>query len=309
VRSWIVLLSCAGLWGCGGLDPSRGLQADLRVSGGQFHEGSPSVAPGDAGAPATGDSDASADALPTVVSVNTKNLVVWPGQAGKSLQVLTSPQARTVAAWLDHDEGYWVVPVADESIDNRPDLELSMLVDFSPNAALGVRKLWFAAADEHGRFGPAIYLPYHFVDQVPDGDLVIRLTWEQNMDLDLIVVDPDGSTLSPAGYVDAEGAAISSGADGGTPYYYFDSNSDCRIDGDRRENAVYPSAPPSGTYRVYVRLNRSCGVDETGWTVDVYRHGKKIASRRGQTFGFQVDTPHGGPDGPGMFVTDVIIGH
>lgn len=281
-----------------GVSPSRGLEAELHVADGQYDEG---AFPADIDAP----SEAS-EGAPEIHSISSRNNTVRQGQADKTVGLLVSPTARTVAIWLEDDVGYWTVPAAVASVESAPDLEVQALLAFSRSTALGERRLWFAAADSRARYGSPSALTLRVVEPIPTGQLVVSLSWAQDMDLDLVVVQPDGATLSADGLFDAAGGKLPQ--DGDTaPVVDIDSNQACRIDGRRTENAIYPEVSLPGSYEIYARIAQACGAPQTGWQLRIFLDGKEVGSTSGQFYARLADTPNGGPSGPGLFVTRISV--
>jgi hypothetical protein len=68
---------------------------------------------------------------------------------------------------------------------------------------------------------------------------------------------------------------------GGYGYIDDDSNANCIIDGLRREDAIWPSAPPSGQYMVRVDAASLCGQPIAHWSVAVRLEGREIANASG----------------------------
>jgi hypothetical protein len=50
-------------------------------------------------------------------------------------------------------------------------------VDFDRSMSLGLAKVWFAASDADGRYGPARALDLTILDDVPSAPLVVSLSW------------------------------------------------------------------------------------------------------------------------------------
>lgn len=100
--------------------------------------------------------------------------------------------------------------------------------------------------------------------EVGTGDVQVSVSWNEDVDVDLYVVDPNGETIyygSPSS---------SSGGD-----LDLDSNPSCSIDGIRNENVTWPlGEAPSGTYEVRLNLYADCGIDQTSWVVTVQAVGR-----------------------------------
>jgi len=290
---------------CGdGLDPQSGVEAELRVtSEAQYHEDAFPVDQ-DADAGLSGLSGDAGALAPQVISFDTRGTTIRPGQS-KKMKGLASSATRTLAVQIEGDRGYWSIPVDVVSAESAPNLQFAADMSFARTLKPGPLKLWFAAANAEGEYGAARFLAMKVLDTAAQGELVVVLDWNQDMDLDLVVVGPDGSLVSAEdGYVDREGSRITGEQ---SPEVDRDSNSDCKIDGIRSESAIYPVKPAAGAYKVFVRTGAPCGVASTSWRVQVYRGGALKGAVVGASYAAQYDTPNGGPDGLGVFATSFNV--
>jgi len=109
---------------------------------------------------------------------------------------------------------------------------------------------------------------------------VFSLRWDTEADLDLRVVDPSGTEVW------SRKVSASPVPPGGDPSLQqggildFDSNSQCVIDGRRREN-VFFTQPPSGHYLARVDTFSLCGEPLARWTLAVMLDGVVIAQSHG----------------------------
>lgn len=261
--------------GCGGVDATRGLDAWLRVAGGQFFSGELPVTPETSGA----------GAGPHVLAIDSLNNTVRPGQRNKGLSGRVDPEAQAVALALDGDAGYWTLPVGSPDLVNPGSLSWSARVDLSSRAPLGTRPLRVAAVTPDGHFGPASDLNLRIQGDAPDGALVITLAWENETDLDLHVVTPDGTEVwarnlntyqPPAPGEPYDPAAVLAGG-----WLDQDSNSQCVLDGRRRESVAWKQAPPAGHYLVRVDAFSLCGQAQSRWTVRATLRGEELGSASG----------------------------
>jgi hypothetical protein len=284
------------------IEVTNGLAAKLRVAGGQYREDD---FPADTTlttpvVPPTPVSDGGVLPPPRISSLESLNNSVKRGTVGKNIRVVVSENARTVAIGLEGDPGYWLVPVAARSIEFAPDLELSATLDFDRTILLGPARLWFAASDADGHYGAPRSLDLTILDDVPSAPLLVSLTWTANVDLDLVVLQPDGKVVT--------NKAVRSAADGPSAARIdLDSNAGCVIDGHRSENALFTQTP-IGEYRVFVRQASACGVPTTGWTVRVLREGVEVDRISGASYAYETDLPNGGPSGPGRLALRFNIG-
>jgi hypothetical protein len=112
---------------------------------------------------------------------------------------------------------------------------------------------------------------------------VVTLRWDDNFDLDLHVVTPDGTDINPRHPL----VPAAAGTPPPTPdspailcsplrLATFDACIDrdslgsCIPDGLRQEDVIFTSAPAPGPYRVYVDPFAPCGQPAVRFTVSVY---------------------------------------
>jgi hypothetical protein len=103
---------------------------------------------------------------------------------------------------------------------------------------------------------------------------VISLSWDTEVDLDLVVVTPTGKVVGAKAPTTAtDGAPIPPAVinDPSTGQLSRDSNADCEIDGIRVESLVFPGEPPAGDYRVYASLHSACGEASVNFRLVLYR--------------------------------------
>lgn len=102
------------------------------------------------------------------------------------------------------------------------------------------------------------------VVEVGTGDVQVSVSWNEDVDADLYVVDPEGETIYYGATTSSSGGELD-----------LDSNPSCQIDGIRNENVTWPTGEaPSGTYEVRLNLYADCGIDRTSWVVTVQAVGR-----------------------------------
>jgi hypothetical protein len=256
-----------------------GAAEPLVVESAQFFSG---ALPGSAPIPSSDDGGAQGQPTGTqVVDVNVASRIIHPGEAGMSITGHATTDAQTVAVrFASLGSGYWVVPVGASDPTDNGLLTWSLTVDYGSALPAGPADVLFAAIDANGASGMQQDLPVCIDTPVPDNlnacdptrappAAVVSLVWDTAVDLDLIVQTPNGaivggrktSTAPPA----ADGGATTPGAGDGV--LDRDSNRDCVIDGIQREDAVWQSSPPTGTYQVWVDLYSACGQSAVHFTV------------------------------------------
>lgn len=274
----LVLLGCSG-------DPlTEGLEQPLRVAGGQFQEGDLPGLP-----PLTAD-DVNAGVKPeppNVAGVRLNNSIIASGEAGRPFSGSASRDSQAVGVrFANLGTGYWVIPTAGP--DEADGLEWRFRAAFGHGLPPGKHELLFAAIDADGRSGTQVSVNLCLLPEVPDNlstcipdtappALVVRLTWEAAVDLDLRVVTPTGKVVDPkhptTADADAQGKVDPSGDDIGKVDH--DAFAGCSAsDGRGGENLVFQATPPAGTYLVYAGLFDACGA--SGVTFDVSLHAASV---------------------------------
>lgn len=268
MRRWLVL--ALALAGCGGASPSAGLQARFRLAGAQY-------APGDLG-------DDPRDPAPEVHTVASQNNHVYRGLQGKSISGTLGPGSAAVLVGMKGDAGHWILPV-DALDQNTPgDYTFSGRGSFSPDIQPGTLTLVFRATSADGRVGPPRLQTLTMDPQTAAGALLVELTWDTEADLDLHVRAP----VAGGGTVDVwprKRTALPPPMPGDPPRSEedvdaagkldADSNSQCVIDGQRRETVTWPMDAPAGDYEVRVDAFSLCGEVAARWTVNVYVNGAR----------------------------------
>jgi hypothetical protein len=272
--------------GCSGANPSSGQTAFMRIQNAQFVAGS---------LDSTTDS-----ALPVLHSVALQNNDLFPGVSGKSIGGTAGPGALAVLIGLKGDSGYWIVPVQDPDPANPGDFTFSATASFSPQTVTGdggSLTLIARATDKNGTIGPAWLTDMTMEASHPAGALVISLDWDTQADLDLHVVLPSDAdagvneiwSRKPSGLpLGTQNAMDDAGIESG--YLDWDSNSQCVIDGRRRENVVFPTSAPIGNFRVRVDTFSLCSELTARWRVQVFSQGSDTPSLTAYGQSTDVDT-------------------
>lgn len=96
------------------------------------------------------------------------------------------------------------------------------------------------------------------VTTVGTGDVQISVTWDSPADVDLHVIEPNGTEIFFGAPRSSTGGELD-----------LDSNAGCS-DGPRAENISWPSGrAPSGTYTVRLSYRSNCGAPETNFVICV----------------------------------------
>jgi hypothetical protein len=299
LKRLVAALACSSwaLSACGsGATSDQGLGSRMQVEGAQFVPGPlPSLS-------ASG---------PHVASVEFPTNTIWPGRADKPFQGSLDPQATAAAVALGGDDGYWIVTagVPDFATPTLPTFQGT--ASFAATLSPGQYTFQANAIDANGIFGPTATVALTAIDASPAsappvGALVVTLTWDTEADLDLHVVDPLGNEIYHGDPSSMPAFAGEQPADAGSyGYLDFDSNADCIIDGLRREDVIWPNAPPSGTYLVRVDTPSLCGQPIANFQVRVVLEGVAIGSASGVSLDSDTWGPHG--RGAGELVLSFVV--
>lgn len=255
---------------------------------------------------------------PDVTALETANLTVRQGQGGKAFSGRASSDASSIAIALDGvGSGYWVVPTG--ALDTATEeLTWSISADFDLSIRPGSYALQVVAIDESGQAGDQLLQNLCVTGVVPDNGracsddatppaAVISLQWDAPVDLDLMVVTPDGATIG----------SKNTAADGGMPEQDAqldrDSNAGCVNDAIRAENVVWNDAPPEGRYHVYVNLFDACKQPSVRFSVGVYTAdptddgSAPVLTRHLRRSGELLDIAADPRPASGLFITDVTF--
>jgi hypothetical protein len=236
------------------------------------------------------------DGGPELVTLTTANTQVRAGIQSKTFTGVAAKGAEVISLSFSGEKGHWLVPTTNVSTENMQQVTFSAQASFSPRLKGGTYQVIARALDSQGRAGAPQSLDVTVVESiVPDGALVVSLTWDTQSDLDLHVVTPDNTelwagkinTYNPptVGIIDPEQVAA-----GGI--LLFDSNSQCVLDGQREEDAVWTRTPPSGHYVVRVDTFSLCGQPGANWRLEARLNGTVIGSSTGSSVDADTRLPH-----------------
>jgi hypothetical protein len=285
-----------GLAACDdGVQSDDGLDALMQVQGAQFFRGA--LPQGNPAGPAVG-------------AMRTISQQLRVGQTDRQLSGSVQNTAMSVALGLSGDDGYWVKPVGGADPILSDQLTFDALLSFSRFIGAGDHDVLVTASDSQGRFGPPSPMRFTFVDPnaPPQADLVFSLKWDVDADLDLHVVQPDGTEIwsrKITAYDPPVVGPIDQMAADAAGYLDFDSNSQCNIDGRNIENVIFKSNPPSGHYLARVDTFSLCGQTSARWTLTVTLHGAVVASAAGVSLPSDTRFPH--ERGAGALAAEVDV--
>lgn len=285
MRAVALLLVCAAA--CGGVDAPLALDEPIVARGAQFV---PGPLPGDP-------PDATATGEPRAITiVESTSSLLQLGDASKQVGGRTSTDAVAVGVALgDTGSGYWVAPVGAPDPTAGGEYQFGFDLAIGWDVPLGPSALALVAIDADGRAGRQRSVPVCIVPRVPDNaascdasaappDTVIALTWDTDVDLDLLVMgDTTGATLD------------------------HDAGANCSHDGLRREDLVWQGAPEPGTYLVFARLADACGAGIVHFRATVYRaDGPQLVEQR-HVDGSMLANNADGSQGVGTFLLQVDL--
>lgn len=254
------------LLACVSADQSSGASEPVQVRDGTFHPGELPV-------------DDTA-ASPHVLYVSSVGYVVTQGDANAGYSGLASTDAWSIAVAVpDVGTGYWVVPVDGPDVTQDDNLLFDLTVDFTRDVPYGLQTISFVSLDGEGNPGPRYdatlcVLPdyadknYAACDpETPPQDTILSLSWNTDVDLDLVVVTPAGKVVrseSASTHVDDEDTSVEG-------VLTRDSNSNCVIDSVRLESLVFEEEPPAGDYEVFASLFSPCGQASVDYALSLFQ--------------------------------------
>ncbi len=255
MRALLLSVLALELAACGpSVAADSGRDARLQVAGGTFSRG---AFPEPRGGPA-------------VLAAYLGRVDLRRGEQDKSFSGVLEAGATAAAIALDGDAGFWTVPAGFPLPESPESPSFSAPLSFSRDVAIGPARLLVWAANQRGDFGDALPVKFRFVPApVPEGELVVALTWDPASDLDLHVVDANGVEIDKDDMIAGAGRLD------------VDSNAECAIDGRNNENAIWKSGPPQGRYLVRVDPFSLCGAPIARWRVDVWLRGELVTAAEG----------------------------
>jgi hypothetical protein len=255
------------------LASDTGLEAVVRVTGAEFYRGAIDTL-ADTGGPA-------------VVDVLNSQPVITPGLQNKSISGRLDPGSTAVAIGLAGDVGYWILPadVPDADSPTQPTFHASL--SFSPSLPQPTYDLMVRAVSPPGAIGPATHTALEVEQSLPPtGTLVVSLWWDTESDLDLHVVDANGTEIWTGNINAYDPYATNPTTDAGAwnegGILDFDSNAGCVIDGRCNENVVWTATPPAGDYVARVDTFSLCGNSAARWTMEAWLGGISLGRVAGE---------------------------
>jgi hypothetical protein len=204
---------------------------------------------------------------------------------------------------LGRTNGYWIARV--DQLEPLFNGQVSASLEFDVSIALppGNYEIELSGVSGDARYGPRATAPLTIVPRVPpNAPVVIRLRWDNTVDLDLQVRGPDGTLLSPKHPSTAPPTLPDAGTAPGYGRLEGDSIASCVDDGLREEDVVFDAPPVPGKYSIYVNPFDLCGEIGANYDVAVLRTGNVTDRWLGRVSAIEVQQ---GGFGLGDFVSEV----
>lgn len=261
--------------------PDAATDAQLQVRGAQFFRG-----------------DMPADASGPPVKTVAVSPIVHPGSVARTCSGVMDPSATAIALAIEGDSGYWIVPAGlpDVTAPGFPTFAADLA--FSTRLPVGTRMFLARAVDASGHFGASFAKPLDVTPVTrPTGRFVISLTWDDEADLDLHVVDPHGVEIWKRNINSYEPPPPGASPEApNTPHpggvLDFDANAACVQDGRHAENLVYADKPPSGHYVARVDTFSLCKAAGARWRVEGFVDGASIGAAEGASTDYDTRFSH-----------------
>jgi len=259
---------------CGGVASDTGLEALVRVTGGQFYRGAIDKL--------------SSASTPTVVEVRNSMTVIAPGLLNKQVSGRLDPGSTAMAIGFAGDIGYWILPADVPDSDSPTQPTFHAVLSFALALPAKSYDLIVRAVSASGVFGPAAHVALDAQQTLPPtGTLVVSLWWDTESDLDLHVVDANGTDVWAGNLNSFDAYAATPTTDAGAwnegGILDFDSNAACVLDGRCNENVVWSATPPAGDYLARVDTFSLCESAAARWTVEAFLNGASLGRAKGES--------------------------
>jgi hypothetical protein len=306
MAAWLLLAGCTG-------EPDPiGLGEPIRVRDATLEE---DEFPSDEGGPA-------------ITAIEASGGIWMQGQLDRSLGGRASDASFAVAlALVDLGSGYWTLPVGSRDPSFPGERGWSASFDVGGGVPPGLHRLRTAAVDEAGRAGPPNEIDVCVIDpriptdlsacdpSIAPPDTVFVLSWDEDADVDLVVVTPEGKTVDPrhpTTWLDPPDDPRAVLADPSVGRLDGDSLAGCAPDGRNSESLYWPEAPGvAGLYSIYANLYHSCGYASVRFSLTVYgrreEEGRYRLVRRIESSGVLLARSANGGAGSPLYVTSLVL--
>ncbi|HLV40311.1 hypothetical protein [Xanthomarina sp.] len=202
--------------------------------------------------------EASSDAGLEVYNMNSH--VIPGGTSYATIQTSTRAQKLFIGA-VDRHGYFELVP------ENTSDLNQSFILKINQLNHQDHFTVRMAYLDENNRVSQTVYADV-LVINVGTGALQVSLSFDNDKDVDLHLIEPNGSHIYYGNETSNNGGFLD-----------LDSNPACTIDGVNNENITYPddATIEPGIYYVYVDMYENCDpTTATNFVVSVHLNGEEI---------------------------------
>ena len=197
------------------------------------------------------------------------NQTILPG-GSNPINVETGNSAKSILIGVSGVNGYFNLPVGTENNQNgNRETTVTILLGQGLNQDLSIK---FMASDGNGSFGYPEILDVNYM-YAGTGLLQISLSWDQENDVDLHLIEPNGEEIFYGHSYSGNGGQLD-----------VDSNPACNLDYINNENIFDEDITQieSGEYEVLVDLWANCGIEEnTNYNIVAYYDGMLISPTEG----------------------------
>lgn len=220
--------------------------------------------------PATNSSDLD------ILGLTGNNIILAGGS--NPISVVTPGNATQVLIGVQGHRGFFTVPVGTQTgnapYSNEP-INTTSLHLLIGREVVEDFTISFAAQNSRGEVGSYTHLEVDYLE-AGTGKLHISLSWNQENDVDLHLIEPNGEKIYYGHRRSQNGGELD-----------IDSNAACYIDGVKNENIFYEDEPEIiveyGEYEVLVDLWSACNITEpTEYIITAYYGGVIIGTSEGQ---------------------------
>jgi len=199
------------------------------------------------------------------------------------IHVSASDNSSHIIVGVRNAGGFYTMPLHRNSSSGISTMEIDLSL-FIGQQAEGDFSIAFSATDGQGNYGPFEYLDVALME-AGTGVLQVSLSWDQENDVDLHVIEPNGYHIYYGDRTSLNGGQLD-----------VDSNPACNIDNINNENIYYEDDEnvtiEYGEYEVLVDLYAACFIFiETNYTIIVYYGGEIIATTEGTNPHMGILTP------------------